>query len=82
MKQTSVKSATHKGWHRVALLSALIFGSATASATELLNSSYDVSRELFTALNPGFQQQWEQQNPGDKLTIIQSHAGSSKQALA
>ena len=82
MKQTSVKSATHKGWHRVALLSALIFGSTTASATELLNSSYDVSRELFTALNPGFQQQWEQQNPGDKLTIKQSHAGSSKQALA
>ena len=27
-------------------------------ATELLNSSYDVSRELFAALNPPFEQQW------------------------
>ncbi|MDW9426846.1 sulfate ABC transporter substrate-binding protein, partial [Yersinia enterocolitica] len=79
MKQISIKK---NGWPRVALFSALIFGSATASATELLNSSYDVSRELFTALNQGFEKQWEQQNPGDKLTIKQSHAGSSKQALA
>lgn len=54
----------------------------TASATELLNSSYDVSRELFTALNPGFEQLWLQQHPKDKLRIKQSHAGSSKQALA
>ncbi|MCP2229985.1 MULTISPECIES: sulfate ABC transporter substrate-binding protein [Erwinia] len=53
-----------------------------AQATELLNSSYDVSRELFTALNAPFEQQWAQQHPGDTLTIKQSHAGSSKQALA
>lgn len=53
-----------------------------AQATELLNSSYDVSRELFAALNPSFEQQWAQDNGGDKLTIKQSHAGSSKQALA
>ncbi|MFX2288224.1 sulfate ABC transporter substrate-binding protein, partial [Acinetobacter baumannii] len=51
-------------------------------ATELLNSSYDVSRELFAALNPPFEQQWARDNGGDKLTIKQSHAGSSKQALA
>ena len=31
---------------------------AQAQATELLNSSYDVSRELFAALNPPFEQQW------------------------
>jgi sulfate transport system substrate-binding protein len=53
-----------------------------AQATELLNSSYDVSRELFAALNPPFEQQWAKDNGGDKLTIKQSHAGSSKQALA
>lgn len=53
-----------------------------AQATELLNSSYDVSRELFTALNAPFEQQWAQQHPGDTLTIKQSHARSSKQALA
>lgn len=55
---------------------------AAAQATELLNSSYDVSRELFVALNAPFEQQWDAAHPGDKLTIKQSHAGSSKQALA
>lgn len=54
----------------------------SAQATELLNSSYDVSRELFIALNAPFEKQWSEQNHGDKLTIKQSHAGSSKQALA
>lgn len=63
-------------------LAALLLASGSLSAAELLNSSYDVSRELFAALNPGFEQQWNQQHPNDKLTIKQSHAGSSKQALA
>ena len=30
------------------------FTAAGASATVLLNSSYDVARELFAALNPGY----------------------------
>ncbi|MXP56068.1 thiosulfate ABC transporter substrate-binding protein CysP [Pantoea sp. Mhis] len=51
-------------------------------ATELLNSSYDISRELFISLNSPFQQQWNISHPNDKLIIKQSHAGSSKQALA
>ena len=55
---------------------------SAAQATELLNSSYDVSRELFVALNAPFEKQWDASHPGDKLTIKQSHAGSSKQALA
>ena len=54
----------------------------TAQATELLNSSYDVARELFVALNAPFVQQWDEQHPDDKLKIKQSHAGSSRQALA
>lgn len=79
MKNMWVKNITLKG-----SLALLLLGSAAtcASATELLNSSYDVSRELFAALNPPFQQQWAEQNGGDKLEIKQSHAGSSKQALA
>jgi len=59
----------------------LLLASA-AQATELLNSSYDVSRELFAALNTPFEKQWDASHPSDKLTIKQSHAGSSKQALA
>ena len=75
MAKTSVK----KVWSAI-VVSALLAGSA--HATELLNSSYDVSRELFAALNPAFQKQWAEENNGDKLVIKQSHAGSSKQALS
>ncbi len=63
-------------------LAAMLLLAGQAQATELLNSSYDVSRELFAALNPPFEQQWAKDNGGDKPTIKQSHAGSSKQALA
>lgn len=63
-------------------LTLLLLTGGNVSATELLNSSYDVSRELFAALNPVFQKQWAEQNDGDKLEIKQSHAGSSKQALS
>lgn len=61
------------------ILSLMLVGQA--QATELLNSSYDVARELFSALNPPFEQQWNRQHPNDKLTIKQSYGGSSKQAL-
>ncbi|SFN13010.1 sulfate transport system substrate-binding protein [Izhakiella capsodis] len=61
-------------------LTLMLVGSV--KATELLNSSYDVARELFVALNAPFEKQWDAQHPDDKLTIKQSHAGSSKQALA
>lgn len=59
-----------------------LMSSASLTAAELLNSSYDISRELFAALNPEFEKQWAQENPNDPLTIKLSHAGSSKQALA
>lgn len=79
MTHTSVKNRALKGAFALLLIAG---GVASASATELLNSSYDVSRELFAALNPPFEKQWAAQNNGDKLEIKQSHAGSSKQALA
>nr|WP_235845441.1 thiosulfate ABC transporter substrate-binding protein CysP [Morganella psychrotolerans] len=56
--------------------------SGAASAAQLLNSSYDIARELFTELNPLFEKQWNAAHPDDLLTIRQSHGGSSKQALA
>lgn len=74
-------AATSVKYVRNALAATLLLV-GQAQATELLNSSYDVSRELFAALNPPFEQQWAQENAGDKLTIKQSHGGSSKQALA
>lgn len=63
------------------LLSALALGlvSAASGAAEILNASYDVARELFDAVNPAFAQEW-QTKTGEKVTIRQSHGGSSKQA--
>ena len=47
----------------------------------LLNVSYDISRELFEALNPEFAKQY-QADTGRTITIDQSHGGSSRQARA
>jgi sulfate/thiosulfate transport system substrate-binding protein len=51
------------------------------TANELLNGSYDPTRELFQDLNKQFVAQYAKQT-GRKLTIKQSHGGSSKQAQA
>ncbi len=54
---------------------------APANVT-LLNVSYDLSRSFYEHLNPEFIRFYEQQHPGSKLVIQQSHGGASKQALA
>ena len=51
----------------------------SANAAELLNASYDVSRELFEDINPAFAAAWKAKT-GEAVTIRQSHGGSSKQA--
>lgn len=50
-----------------------------AHAVELLNASYDVSRELFVDVNSAFAAQWKAKT-GEAVDIRQSHGGSSKQA--
>lgn len=64
-------------------LSALlaVAGSAHAAKVTILNSSYDIARELFAAYNPLFSQYYLEKT-GDEVSITQSHAGSSKQARA
>jgi sulfate transport system substrate-binding protein len=64
---------------RLTLATALVLAASTSHAAEILNASYDVSRELFEAINPAFQADWKVRT-GETLTIRQSHAGSSKQA--
>lgn len=62
---------------------------ATAEATkapskdpvELLNVSYDPTRELYESYNKAFSAYWEQET-GQKVTIKQSHGGSGKQSRA
>ena len=63
------------------LLTAGLSTAAPLQAKELLNSSYDVSRELFAEINPIFAEHWEKET-GEELTIKQTHAGSSSQAQA
>lgn len=50
-------------------------------AAELLNSSYDVTREFYKEFNPAFIQYWKEKT-GETVTINQSHGGSTKQARA
>jgi len=45
---------------------------------ELLNVSYDPTRELYEAYNAAFAKHWEAET-GQKVTINQSHGGSGKQ---
>ena len=66
---------------RILALSSLFFVAGSAWGVEIINASYDVARELFTAVNPAFIAQW-QAKTGETITIRQSHGGSSKQARA
>lgn len=52
-----------------------------AKEITLLNVSYDPTRELYLDFNTAFSKHWESKT-GDKVTIQQSHGGSSKQARA
>jgi sulfate/thiosulfate-binding protein len=54
---------------------------APAAAQELLNVSYDPTRELYQAVNTAFARQY-QAKTGKAVTVQQSHGGSSKQARA
>lgn len=55
-------------------------GSA-AKSIELLNVSYDPTRELYEAINPMFAKSWKAAT-GQDVTINMSHGGSGKQARA
>jgi len=48
---------------------------------ELLNVSYDPTRELYEEFNAAFAKHWEAET-GQKVTINQSHGGSGKQGRA
>jgi sulfate transport system substrate-binding protein len=52
---------------------------AAAATVNLLNVSYDPTRELYRDINPAFAKAWKAQT-GDDVAINQSHGGSGKQA--
>jgi sulfate/thiosulfate transport system substrate-binding protein len=52
---------------------------APAKTIELLNVSYDPTRELYTEFNAAFARYWKAKT-GDDVVVKQSHGGSSAQA--
>ena len=58
---------------------ALAAGPLHAAQVQLLNVSYDPTRELYDQYNKAFAAYWKTQT-GDTVTVRQSHGGSGKQA--
>ncbi|MBC8010512.1 MAG: sulfate ABC transporter substrate-binding protein [Burkholderiales bacterium] len=56
-------------------------GAAAAKSIELLNVSYDPTRELYVEYNAAFAKHWKAKT-GDDVSIKQSHGGAGKQARA
>jgi sulfate transport system substrate-binding protein len=54
---------------------------ASAKQVNLINVSYDPTRELYEDYNKVFADYWKKQT-GDNITVTQSHGGSGKQARA
>ncbi|MGK2913896.1 MAG: sulfate ABC transporter substrate-binding protein [Porticoccaceae bacterium] len=67
---------------KIVLLAALVLPISSPAATvELLNVSYDPTRELYQDFNAEFAKYWKEK-AGDAVTIKQSHGGAGKQARA
>ena len=75
-----------KSFARITLALALIASTTSRSAAqgapaELLNVSYDPTRELYKDINAAFGREWKRRT-GQDVTIKQSHGGSGAQARA
>lgn len=62
-----------------ALLIVFLGTQASAKNIQLLNVSYDPTREFYAEFNPAFAAHWKAQT-GDTVVVKQSHGGSGKQA--
>jgi len=70
---------TRKTVAAILLILSALSPAAVFAKTELLNVSYDPTRELYQDFNKAFARQWKQQTSQD-LVVKQSHGGSGKQA--
>ena len=71
---------THFRKSIVSVLLSLVASAALADAT-LLNTSYDVARDVYKDYNPMFQKYWKAKT-GESVELKQSHGGSTKQVRA
>jgi sulfate transport system substrate-binding protein len=77
----------HQNWLNLAAMAAVIVGLSAIVIKnlpgkvphQLVNVSYDPTRELYQALNPVFATSYEKET-GRHVVITQSHGGSSRQA--
>ena len=67
-------------WLAVATL-ALAMSQTALADREILNVSYDPTRELYEAFNKKFTEHWQQET-GETVTVRQSHGGAGKQTRA
>src|SRR5215211_5905124 len=82
--RASPSSLFRLAWLRDVILFLLALGfvawmTVSAHAAELLNVSYDPTRELYKAINAAFAADWRAKG-GDEIVVRQSHGGSGKQA--
>ncbi len=66
---------------RLIIITITLFATTVFSEIELLNVSYDPTRELYQKLNAVFSQQYHKDKQ-DKVLVKMSHGGSGKQARA
>ncbi|HBN53810.1 MAG TPA: sulfate transporter subunit [Stenotrophomonas sp.] len=69
------------GLASLAFLLTLLSGGAFARDVQLLNVSYDPTRELYRDFNAAFARHWKETR-GDTVAVETSHGGSGKQARA
>lgn len=65
----------------ISLLLGLLSATALHASVELLNVSYDPTRELYAGINEAFAKDWKTKN-GEDIHVSTSHAGSGKQSRA
>ena len=76
------RQTTRRPFLKLAIAASLLSLGASAfaqKAVELLNVSYDPTRELYSEYNAAFIKHWKAKT-GQDVTIKQSHGGSGKQA--
>lgn len=87
MRRTTRANVCFKGVMIVGLLAMSIAGCGSErdplgegnGAIEILNISYDPTREFYAAYNQLFSEYWKEKN-GQEVTVTQSHGGSGSQA--
>ncbi len=67
--------------HLVLAAALSIITTVAIADTELLNVSYDPTRELYKEYNPVFAKHWKEKT-GETISVKQSHGGGGKQARA